>query len=246
MIPKKIASLQHPLVKHLVNLRNKKSYRQEQKSVLISGKKMIEELGNKHLFKKIIIEEGYETSSFRAEEVWIVTEEMLKKITGVEHPEGIAAEMGIPKNASLEGKNKILVLDGVSDPGNLGTLLRTALALNWDGIFITENSVDPFNDKALRAGKGATFEIPIVEGSWQELETLMKKGNFTVVIADKEGSDIKNTKLIGPLMLVLGNETRGVSEKAKQSYTRVSIPMNPSMESLNVAIAGAILMHELL
>ncbi len=247
MIPKEIKSLQHPIVKHLVLLRNERSYRYEQQSVLIVGKRVIKELRKETTFKTLILEEGYaDPSSFNAKEVFFVTKEILKKITGLQNPEGIAAEIQMPVEGSLEGKNHLIVLDGVSDPGNLGTLLRTALALGWDGAYITENSVDPFNDKALRAAKGATFHLPLIQGSWENLHALIEKHGYTVFIADKNGTTLKNTKPQKPLMLVLGNETRGANVKAKKNYTSVSIPMHPSMESLNVASAGAILMYGLI
>jgi len=236
----KITSLQNQIVKHLVTLRKEKSYRHEHKSVLISGKKVIEELKNLP-FTTLIVEEGY-SYSYKADQVFFVTKEILQKITGLASPEPIAAEIALPKEGSLDGKKRLLALDGVSDPGNMGTLLRSALALGWDGVFITDNSVDPFNDKSMRAAKGAAFHLPILHGSWEDLCALIEKNKLQAYVADKNGKDVKTLKISSPLILILGNESHGVT---KNGFPSISIPMHPSMESLNVASAGAILLHEL-
>jgi len=233
----KITSLQNPIVKHLVTLRKEKSYRHEHKTVLISGKKVIEELKNL-AFKTLIIEEG-NTFPYKAEQVFFVTKEILQKITGLASPEPIAAEIALPKEGSLNGKKRVLALDGISDPGNMGTLLRSALALGWEGVFITNNSVDPFNDKSMRAAKGACFHLPIIQGSWEDLCALIEKNKFHAYVADLNGENFKTIKVSSPFILILGNESHGVT---KNAFTSVSIPMHPSMESLNVASAGAILM----
>jgi RNA methyltransferase, TrmH family len=149
----------------------------------------------------------------------------------------------MPPLGNLNNKNFILALDGISDPGNLGTILRTALALGWDGVFITSNSTDPFNEKALRAAKGATFRLPILCGSWEELEQLIKKNNLHVFIADMQGSALNKEVIQTPLVLILGNEAHGASAFLKKHYHSISIPISDKMESLNVAIAGGILMH---
>ena len=129
--------------------------------------------------------------------------------------------------------------------GNLGTLLRTALALNWQAVFITNSSTDPYNDKALRAAKGATFRLPLMQGSWEDLNVLIKKHQMHVFVADKQGTQLSKITPQTPILLVLGNEAHGASSFAKERYKRICIPMNPQMESLNVASAGAILMYQL-
>jgi TrmH family RNA methyltransferase len=138
------------------------------------------------------------------------------------------------------------VLDRISDPGNLGTLLRTALALGWEGAFLTPHSADPFNDKAIRASKGACFFLPLQEGSYEELEELLKENQITAYVADLKGTSLPNLKVKHPLALILGNESLGPSAWAKQHGSAISIPMKKDVESLNVASAGAILMYELI
>lgn len=226
-----IVSLQHPLVKHLVKLRQNKDYRQEQGQVLIVGDKLIAEQAPVQLLLTTA-----QSPAIQADEVISITPEILKKITGLQQPESMAAVVPLPPPADLRGKTWILVLDQINDPGNLGTLLRTALALGWEGVFITENSVDPYNEKALRAAKGATFFLPIAYGSWEDLK------HWHLYAADMDGTPFEQAHIQTPLALVLGNEAHGISRPIQH---KLSIPMNGQSESLNVAIAGGILLHAL-
>lgn len=246
MLPKEITSLQHPIVKHLVKLRMEKEERTLSKTVLVMGKKIIQELSGKSPFKTLLIEQGYQKDPrLEAEEIYIVSKEILKKITGIPSPEPIAAVVPLPPSANLNGKKFILALDSINDPGNLGTLLRTALALNWEGVFILDGSVDPFNDKALRSAKGATFQLPLSFGNKEDLKQLVLKNKLHVYLADMEGIPLEQASVKSPLLLLLGSESHGVQPALKEHFEKISIPMSPKMESLNVSIAGAILMYNL-
>jgi TrmH family RNA methyltransferase len=243
----KILSLQHPIVKHLVNLREDRDYRYKTNSVVVSGLKLIEELSSHQHFQKLFVEEGFLPSfPYRTDELFEVSPQILKKVTGLKNPEPIAAEITMPSTQDLTSANFLLILDGISDPGNLGTLLRTALALGWEGAFITCGSTDPFNEKAIRSAKGATFKLPLRSGTWEELKNLLQKKQFTLFAADAKGQDIKDCKTSGlPIALALGNEAHGISSELKKNAKMLAIPMHGPMESLNVASAGAILMYEL-
>lgn len=236
MVPRKITSLQHPLVKRLVKIRLDKDARVEEQSVLVVGTKLVEELAQNTPLKTLIVDRPF--PFLKAQEVVEVTPEILKKITGLAAPEGIAAEVALPTRADLSSARYLLVLDGINDPGNVGTLLRTALALGWEGAFLLPGSADPFNEKALRAAKGATFRLPLCQGSVEELQK-MWKGKFFV--ADLQGTIPQIVS--PPVALILGSEAHGPSPALKKGATAVSIPMPGPMESLNVAIAGAILMY---
>ncbi|WP_420421817.1 TrmH family RNA methyltransferase [Simkania sp.] len=233
-----ITSLQHPYVKHLVKLRSNRKYRYEKKAVFLEGKKLLSEL--KLPLKTLIIREGEETS-LQAETIYHVPSNVFEKVSGVQAPEGLAAEIAMPPFADLSQKKRVLALDKINDPGNLGTLIRTALALGFDGVFLTENSVDPYNEKALRAAKGATFKIPLQMG---DLETFAR--SFHLYIADLEGTPLPSVTFQTPAILLLGNEAQGISKEMQKNGTSVTIPIKNQMESLNVAIAGSILMHAML
>lgn len=239
---KEIQSLQHPSVKHLVKLRKEKKYRAERQSLLIEGKKMVFECPLP--LKTLIILSGTPMpKKLAAETTLIVTQEILEKISGTKAPEPYLAEIPHPTSSSLKGKTKLLALDGVSDPGNVGTLIRTALALGFEGVFLTEGSADPFMDKALRASKGAALHLPIQMGTVIKLLTLIKENHLTPYVADSKGKN--ETSFSPPLILILGSESHGPSKAIKEIGTLISIPMIGETESLNVAVAGGILMNKI-
>src|SRR3989344_6573288 len=115
MVAKKIESLQHPLVKHWEKLRKDRSYREKTQCVLVVGKKMVSELSIDALITT--------DPNFNAKNQYLVTESILKKITGLEEPDGFAGEISMPMEQNLSEKKRILILDRITDPGNLGTLL---------------------------------------------------------------------------------------------------------------------------
>lgn len=245
MVTKKLLSLQHPFVKYLVSIRSDKAFRHKEKKVLLSGIKMVKEfVSSQSPIETLIIQEGA-TFSFPAKETVFVTYEILKKITGTVHPEPIAALVHLPSFQDLSSVSHLLVLDGISDPGNLGTLLRTALALGWSGAYLLENTCDPFNDKALRAAKGATFRLPLAQGNWAAFVEMIQKNSFQVLVADIDGKDIRQITCPLPVALLMSRESLGVRSAAKASFLKVTIPIEKQMESLNVAVAGAILLYEL-
>ncbi len=246
MLARDVTSLQHPIVKHLVKIREDRRYRSENKTALISGIKLIDELAERYVFKTLLVEKGYTPSShIKAEQTFIVPDQLLKKVTGVNSPEPIAAEISLPAPSDLKGKKPLLILDGISDPGNLGNLLRTALALGWEGAFLTPRTADPFNDKALRAAKGATFKLSLKEGSYEELFRLLEDNQLELLIADAKGENFESMQLKKSIALALGNESHGVHAELKQKGRSIAISMRSEMESLNVSSAGAILMYQL-
>lgn len=241
--PKMISSLQNPLVKHCVKLRESRQYREEMQSVFITGHKMVDELMRMCQPKRLFFMEKKEIRE--PIEAYQVSEAVLKKITGLPSPEGIAAEFPLPKPSALEPISSLIALDRIADPGNLGTLIRTALALGWDGVFLLPGCVDPFHDKTMRASRGALFHFPWASGSWEELSQLKEHNNLTAYVADMHGVPISSlSKNVRPLLL-LSNEAQGISKEGSHFGIAISIPMKGEMESLNVAIAGAILMYAL-
>lgn len=239
-----ITSLQNPLVKHLIRLRTNHDFRREEGSVVVEGVKMVEEVCRIVTPTKVIVShpeivpEGLKSTPWQ-----LVTEEVMQKISGTLHPEGIVVEVPLPKPQKFKKPKKILILDKINDPGNLGTLLRTALAFGWEGVFFIKGGCDPFNDKALRASKGAIFRLPYLEGTWKEASELIKEHSLEPLAADLKGSPANEIKLPHGVALTLGNESHGLSDEARKSCIPITIPMSGEMESLNVAIAGGILMY---
>jgi RNA methyltransferase, TrmH family len=236
-----ISSLQHPLVKKWVRLRSEKEAREEEGLVLLVGEKMIRDLSKQIEFQALISVRP--ASEIGALERYIVKEEILRKITGVASPDGFAAVAKLPEPVSLHSlarKKRVLILDRLADPGNLGTILRTALALGWDGVLLTPGTVDPFNDKALRASKGALFSMPYV---WADGALFLQQSQLPAYLADLEGTALSDAKVADAFALILSNEGQGPSGWAERDAQKISIPMRREVESLNVAASGAIFLY---
>lgn len=239
---KRITSAQHPLVKHLAKLRKERKARQESGNAVVEGKKLVVE--NQALIKTLLVIDPDAAFPLPKDaDAYQVTPEIVEKISGVKNPEGVLAEVKIPRLA-LESPKRVLVLENLNDPGNLGTLIRTALAFGWDGVFLLGGCCDPFNDKAIRASKGAVFRFPLVFGDLDTLTIFLAKHKLNVWVADLEGKDARCLTREKAVALVLGNEANGPTQDMLALGSRVTIPMEGAFESLNVAIAGAILLYQ--
>jgi RNA methyltransferase, TrmH family len=242
-IYKKIQSLQHPLIKYAAHLNRDKQLRYSEKKVLVSGIKMVKELALLSSLEMLFIdEERFEGFHPEAQHIYLVPLPLLKKMTGLPSPESMAAIMPLPSFSSLNNKQLVIGLDGVADPGNVGALLRSALALGWEGALFTEETADPFHEKALRASKGASLRFPLNKIALSDLPQWIETHGFHPFIADTRGTPCTEVCPKKPLLLFFGNESHGISPSLK-NYPSLSIPMRGDMESLNVAAAGAILIY---
>lgn len=180
---------------------------------------------------------------------WHVSGEAMRALADTQTPQGVACVVPLPKPApSLAPSASLVVaLDGIRDPGNLGTILRTCHALGVTALLLTKDCVDPWSPKVLRAGMGAHFYLPIhADLSWNRIDTCT--GSMRRVVAEADAR-----KLVweydwgGPVALIVGGEAHGVSERALAlADERVRIPMAPGAESLNAAIACSMLLYEAL
>lgn len=178
-------------------------------------------------------------------------ERELAALADTETPQGILAVAPIPA-ATLDDlpvdadPSVVLVLDAVQDPGNFGTLVRTAEALGAAGVVALPGTVDPWNPKSVRAAMGSSFRLPIVPAGWDALAPWLATREFATFAAAAGGEPLPRPRP-ARAALVLGNEGAGVSDQTRARAERVvGIPLRGRAESLNVAAAGAILMHELL
>lgn len=241
---KEISSAQHPLVKYWVKLKEDSRFRKSEKSVLLEGRNAIEDICARITAKRIITRSiNLVSPTILTDEIVVVSDQILKKLSHVEQSDGLIAELPLPEEQSLDKKSRLLVCDRIQDPGNLGTLLRTALAFGWQGVFLLPGCCDPFNDKALRSAKGATFFLPIQTGDWDTLSTLVHNNNLSLVAADMYGSPPSSFSKGAPIALVLSNESQGIKIPSEISHQTVALEMAGQMESLNVAVAGSILMY---
>ncbi|MBI2811266.1 MAG: RNA methyltransferase [Candidatus Melainabacteria bacterium] len=223
-------------------MRENKGYRYETKRIVLSGIKLIRELSERFPLRTLLLGDECELA-LQADETYRVTPQILKKVTGLESPEPIAAEIDMPVPVDFSKARFILVLDGISDPGNLGTLLRTGLAMGWECVYLLPGSADPYNEKAIRAAKGATFLLPWKSISASGLIEILQEKKIALFAADAHGKDFSSCSFSSPLALALGNEAHGLCPELKKCAQTIAIPMKGAMESLNVASAGAILMH---
>ena len=137
----------------------------------------------------------------------------------------------------------ILIPDQIRDPGNLGTLLRTAAAAGVQGVFLPPETADAFAPKVIRSGMGAHFRVPIHSMKWEDIHERIQ--DLQVYLADMHGQSCWETDLRQPLALIVGGEAEGASDEARKLATqKISIPMSGDIESLNAGVAGSVLMFE--
>jgi len=174
-----------------------------------------------------------------------VSADLMQALSETETSQGILAileEVRIPLQDKLDF---ILIPDRIRDPGNLGTLLRTADAAGVDAILIPPETADAYSPKVTRSGMGAHFRLPIHNLDWERIEQISKSAGLQVFLAQMGGLSYWQTDLNQPIALIVGGEAEGASEPAHRLASQsIGIPMAHATESLNAAVAGSLLMYE--
>lgn len=254
-----ITGLQNPLVKAAAELKQKK-YRQQHSLFLAEGLRTVEEAVRygkvQRIFYTAIDDERtrsvLEEAAAQQVELICVSENVMKKIADTETPQGVIAVCEQQKNTLeklLADGKMLLVLDRVGDPGNIGTMLRTADAAGLGGIVLLKGSADIYAPKTVRASMGSLFHVPVIAGlSEEDFVSKARKAGYELLVTCLDGADnLYKADLRGRLAFVMGNEANGVSETLlKAADKRVFIPMQGRAESLNVAMAAGIVMFEAL
>ena len=165
-------------------------------------------------------------------------------------PQGILAIAEVPAwslpDIAVPPRSRILVLDGVQDPGNVGTIIRTAEALGVTATYALPGTVDLWNPKVVRSGMGSHFRHPCMLGTWDELDSFRASRAFAVWGADASGEPLTAAGVPDRLALVVGNEGAGLSAQTRERLDRtIALPIASTVESLNVAVATGILLYEL-
>lgn len=244
-----IKSLQNEQIKSFARLKEKK-YRDETGLFLVEGEHLVRmALEANCLTTLLVAEEELENylDIIDEETTIIVTESIINKLSFTKTPQNI---MGIAKQNTFDKKdcNRVLVLDTLQDPGNVGTLIRSALAFNYDKIYVSESTVDVYNEKVIRASQGAIFKINVVKKELNDIYRLLKKNEFDIIVTSLTNNSIYLEELEKKerFAIVLGNEGNGVSEVSLKNASRVvKIRMSDKIDSLNVAVAGSIVMYNL-
>lgn len=239
---KEIISVNNPLIKELIKLKQKK-YRDKEKKFIVEGYNIIEEA--KDYITLIITSSKEDENILPNVEHILVPKEIIGKLSETVTPQGIIGICNyVTSRENFEGN--VLVLDGLQDPGNIGTLIRTAICFDFNTIYITDNSCDIYNEKVLRATQGGIFKVNIIRKNINDIiDDLKKKGYYIVGTSLKNGIPLNDINFKNLNAIILGNEGNGVSkETIERSNINAYIPINTSMESLNVAIAGGIIMNK--
>lgn len=252
-----LTGLQNPLVKAAAELKQKK-YRQQRGEFLAEGLRTVEEAvafkAAQQIFYTATEDERtlqlLEQAAYMQLKLTCVSEAVMKKIADTETPQGIIAVCRMqeqPLEQLLASGKLLLVLDRVGDPGNIGTMLRTADAAGVGGIILLKGTADIYAPKTVRSSMGSLFHVPVLSGvAEQEFIANAKKAGYQLLVTALDGADnLYQADLKGRLAFVMGNEAGGVSASLlQQADKRVFIPMRGKAESLNVAMAAGIVMFE--
>lgn len=235
-----ITSLKNPKVIFWSKLKQKK-YHDENNLFIVESPHLVKEALKKEIVIEIITlnDENYDIPTFK------VTYDIMKKISNLSSPSNIMAVCKFLPPNDIIG-NKILVLDKIQDPGNLGTIIRSCVAFNVQTLIISDDTVDIYNDKVIRSSEGMIFNINIIRSNLLDilpkLKTLGYKIYGTDVVGGTNVKDVNEEKCI----VVIGSEGQGMSEKVKNMCDGfIYINMSDKCESLNAAVAGSIIMYDM-
>ncbi len=238
-----ITSLTNSHIKGLNKLKEKK-YRDDTGKFLVEGEHLVKEANKEGLLEEIIVTENF-SSPYQNVKVTVVSPDVMKKLSDMDsYPEviGVCHKMKEKKIGW-----HVLVLDDIQDPGNLGTIIRSAVAFNIDTIILSKKTVDLYNPKVVRSTQGMLFHINIITSELVNLISELKKDDYkimgTKVIG---GSDVRKVVMPSKYALIIGNEGHGMSnELSTLCDYYLYVKMNDNVESLNAAVATSILLYEM-
>ncbi|AYD39779.1 RNA methyltransferase [Clostridium fermenticellae] len=251
----KIYSKDNSIIKHTRKLSQKK-YRIQKNQFLVEGFRFVSEaLKSDFQVPVILLSERVQNKWLTLEsrynicedtKICLLEDKLFNYISNTDNPQGIAA---VVNNKKINVKNEdgfYILVDKVQDPGNMGTIIRTADAAGALGILLTKGTVDVYNEKTLRSTMGSIFHIPVIQDDSLEKLNLLKKHGFKLIASsldtDKNFYDLDLNKKV---IIALGNEGNGISSQILDlSDIKIKIPMPGNAESLNVSIAGAVIMFE--
>lgn len=223
----------------------KKKYRDEFGIYLVEGEHLVEEAYKSGVLDKVIVLDG---EDYSYDNIIYVSYEVMKAISSLDTPNRIMGVCKKKESSELLGK-RYLLLDGVQDPGNLGTIVRSAVAFNIDTIVLSDDTVDLYNPKVLRSTQGMIFHTNIIERDLVSVIDELHNMGITVYGTDvNNGIDARELSSLDKtsFALVMGNEGNGVRKEVKELCDKnLYINMNENVESLNVGVATSILLYEL-
>jgi TrmH family RNA methyltransferase len=254
-----ITSVRNPKIQQIRNLLNHPKARREMQAFVVEGVRLVEEALLSGWEAKWVLHTDdlpprgqvvVQNFAARGAVIETISPQVLKAVSDTETPQGILAVLTMRSLPIPPAPDFILILDGLRDPGNMGTILRTAVAAGVQAVLLPRGATDPFAPKVVRSAMGAHFHIPVHTLSWAEIQTCVKPSGkaipLVVYLADSSGgSAYTRADFRTPLALIVGGEAAGAGAEAQSlADAHVHISMPGEAESLNAAIAAAILMFE--
>lgn len=252
-----ITSTSNPRIKHIRQLQKSARARQEAGVFVVEGVRLAEEAAASGwpatliLYTSELSERGMALLPHfqdQGAELYEVAPHVLKAASDTATPQGILAVLTMHQRPLSDMIDFALVLDNLRDPGNLGTILRTAAAAGVGAVLLPPGSTDSYAPKVVRAAMGAHFRLPILAGDWDQIRDFCSARHLAFFLADAGGAqEYTAVNFRQPCALLIGSEAHGASKQALQlPHTSVFIPMASQVESLNAAAAAAVLMFEVL
>ena len=239
----RITGRKNPLLQQVRKLLSSKKYRQETGLFVSDGTKLLQEaLRWWDGVETVILSDGVEVQVPDSVRLVYVPEDVMESVSPMQTPQGALFICRLPQKTAFVPKPGMLLLDGIQDPGNLGTILRTADALQVP-VALLEGCADPYSHKVVRASMGAVFRTPPVQTTWEQVR--MSGVPVAVTALSDKAVDIRSAKLT-EMAIVIGSEGQGVRQEIlEHAQNQLIIPMDERCESLNAAIAAAIVMWQM-
>ena len=247
MMEERITSRKNPLLQQVKKLLSSRKERENAGLFVADGTKLLQEAVKFcPELETVILSDGVQADVPASVRVVRVPEDVMESISPMRSPQGALFLCRLPEKTEFQPKSGTLLLDGIQDPGNLGTILRTADALEIP-VVLLEGCADPYSHKVVRSAMGAVFRTPIVQADWDQVKAACKEAGIPVAVTalSDRAKDIRGAAL-EQMAVVIGSEGQGVRrEIIDQADAELIIPMNPRCESLNAAVAATIVMWQM-
>ena len=242
----RITSRKNPLLQQVKKLLSSRKDREEAGLYAADGTKLLEEAAKFADLHTVILSDGVEANVPETVRVIRVPGDVMESISPMRSPQGALFLCRLPEKKKVVAGKGMLLLDGIQDPGNLGTILRTADALNVP-VCLLEGCADPYSHKVVRSSMGAVFRTDVVQATWEEVKKCCEAAGIPVAVTalSDRASDIRNAD-VASMAVVIGSEGQGVRKEILEAAdAELIIPMNPHCESLNAAVAATIVMWQM-
>ena len=247
MMEQRITARKNPLLQQVRKLLNSRKERENTGLFAADGTKLLQEAVRFYPgLDTVILSDGVEAQVPGHVRVVRVPEDVMESISPMQTPQGALFLCRLPEKTEFVPGPGMLLLDGIQDPGNLGTILRTADALDIS-VALLEGCADPYSHKVVRASMGAVFRVPVVQTTWEAAQKAFRNAGIPVGVTalSDRAKDLRHSDLPS-MAVVIGSEGRGVRQEILDSAdAELIIPMNPHCESLNAAVAATIVMWQM-